>query len=196
MMPFNRLGPVFKRFASLIYPQQFQNELQSLSETVAGGANILDLGAGTGVLSQFIFHRRKDLTFILLDPAPGMLKYSPGFAVRIAAAAESLPFPDNFFSIIMIGDAMHHFKSFDRAFAQIQRVLAPTGMLIIFEIDPEKTIGRLIAWGERLFGEPAHFMVPEDLSERLTLNGFICTRYDYGWRYAITGKKPGLDSGS
>lgn len=189
MIPFNYLGPVFKRFASLIYPQEFRDDFQLLAKQIDRGAHVLDAGSGTGILSQFLFAQRNDLKFILLDPAPGMLKYAPGFAVKTIGAAESLPFPEQFFAVVMIGDAFHHFNDPDRALGEIRRVLTPAGILIMFEIDPEKFIGRFIVRGEKIFGEPAKFFSPKDLLVKLAANGFECRISRYAWRYSVMGKR-------
>ncbi|MBP1749027.1 MAG: Methyltransferase type 11 [Deltaproteobacteria bacterium] len=191
MIPFNYLGPVFKRFASLIYPQEFKKDLLLLSEQIDKGGYVLDAGSGTGILSQFLFTERKDLKFILLDPARGMLRSAPGFALKTIGTAELLPFPELFFGAVMIGDAFHHFNDPMRAVGEIRRVLKPAGILIIFEIDPEKAIGRFITHAEKIFGEPANFFSPQDLLAKLAANGFECRVSQYAWRYAIMGKKDG-----
>lgn len=185
MIPFDHLGPVFKRFASLVYPQRFRNDLASLSRRMERGGHVLDAGGGTGVLSAFLYAQRKDLTFVLLDPAHGMLRHAPAFAVRTVGVAESMPFPGHFFEAVMIGDAFHHCDDPDRAAEEMRRVLKPGGVLVVFEIDPEKALGRFIARAERALGEPAHFFAPGVLSARLAEAGFACTVSRYAWRYAV-----------
>ncbi len=192
MIPFNYLGPVFKSFASLIYPKEFKKDLLSVSEQIDKGEYVLDAGSGTGILSQFLFAERKDLKYILIDPAPGMLKFAPGFAVKTIGKAESMPFADGCFAAVMIGDAFHHFNDPDRAARELRRVLRPSGILIIFEIDPAKAIGRFITTGEKIFGEPANFFSPRELSAKLEANGFECRISQYSWRYAILGKRHAL----
>ncbi len=188
MIPFNYLGPVFKVFASLVYPKQFKKDLRLLSKEIAEGAYILDSGSGTGVLSRFLHDMRKDVTFILLDPAPGMLKYAPGFTAKVLGMAESLPFRERSLAAVMIGDAFHHFNDTDRAVTEMRRVLGPSGMLLIFEIDPEKVVGRFITRMEKILGEPARFYSPRELKAKLEANGFSCRISRYTWRYALVCK--------
>jgi ubiquinone/menaquinone biosynthesis C-methylase UbiE len=189
MIPFNYLGPVFKMFASLTYPQKFKKDLQLISKEIVDGGYVLDAGSGTGILSQFLHDVRKDLTFILLDPAPGMLKYAPGFTAKVIGKAESLPLRERSLAAVMIGDAFHHFDGPDRAISEIHRVLGTSGVLLIFEIDPETTVGRFITRMEKVLGEPARFFSPGDLKAKLEANGFSCTLSRYAWRYALAGKK-------
>ena len=189
MIPLNYLGPVFKIFASLIYPEKFKEDLFSLSREIDEDGYVLDSGSGTGILSRFLHGVRKDLKFILLDPAPGMLKYAPGFTAKVVGMAESLPFRDRSLAAVMIGDAFHHFNDPDRAVREMHRVLGTSGILLIFEIDHEKIVGRFIARIEKVLGEPARFFSPPDLKAKLEANGFTCRISRYTWRYALMGKR-------
>jgi ubiquinone/menaquinone biosynthesis C-methylase UbiE len=189
MIPFNYLGPVFKIFASLMYPHKFQKDLLLFSKQIDKGGYVLDAGSGTGILSRFLFAERKDLKFILVDPAVGMLKYSPGFTAKVIGMAESLPFRERSQAAVMIGDAFHHFKDPDLAVGEMRRVLRYSGVLLVFEIDPEKIVGRLIARGEKVFGEPAMFFSPRDLKAKFEANGFTCRISRYAWRYVLLCKR-------
>lgn len=189
MIPFNYLGPVFKIFASLIYPGKFKDELRDIARKFRENGAVLDIGSGTGILSTFIVKERRDLRMSLLDPAPGMLKYAPKFMAKVTGVAESLPFADDFFDAVLIGDALHHFNDPGRAMHEICRVIRSGGFLIIFEIDPGTGLGSVITRGEKLLGEPAHFYTPENLKELLPDHVFghrIC-RFD--WRYALIAQK-------
>ena len=79
MIPFNHLGWLFKRFGSSGYPHEAVEGLCDFLRPVAQNASLLDLGAGTGVLSELAFKCRDDLQFSSLDPAEGMLRYVPHY---------------------------------------------------------------------------------------------------------------------
>ncbi|MHB8110418.1 MAG: class I SAM-dependent methyltransferase [Syntrophorhabdaceae bacterium] len=189
MIPFNYLGPVFKAFASFIYPRKFKEELRGVARQLREEGAVLDIGSGTGILSTFIERERGDLRFSLLDPAPGMLKYAPRSMARIRGRAEYLPFPDNIFEAVVIGDALHHFDDPERVIYEIYRVLKDGGFLIIFEIDPDTRFGSGIRWGERMFGEPARFYAPEKLTALLPEDLFEYRISRFDWRYAMIARK-------
>lgn len=194
MIPFNRLGLVFKIFASFIYPRSFRAVFSSVLQKVPKSGAVLDIGSGTGILSRFAYDIRKDLLYTMIDPAAGMLRFAPGFGRKIIGLAESLPFRRGFFEALFIGDAFHHFGKPQKAIEEITRVLKPKGLLVVFEIDPGAVVGALITWGERIFREPAHFYRPRHLAGILAENGFECTISHYGWRYAIIAEYNGFRS--
>lgn len=194
MIPFNQLGPVFKAFASLIYPGAFRKELASVIERTGRGGCVLDIGSGTGILSQFACKIRRDLRYTVIDPAPGMLRFAPDFAKKVIGMAETLPFPSRSFDVILTGDAFHHFKDPDGALQEMRRVIKDDGVLMIFEIDPGSCLGAVITRGEKIFREPAHFRRPERLSEMLVRHGFECRVSRYDWRYSITAGPTGAEN--
>ena len=189
MIPFNHLGPVFKMFASLIYPGEFRKVLESTVQRVRNKGAVLDVGSGTGILSQFARAARDDLQFTMIDPAPGMLRFAPVFAKKVIGRAESLPFPAGSFDAVFTGDAVHHFNDPVPALEEIRRVLRNGGVLTVFEIDPGSFLGAFITHGEKMFREPAHFYRPGELAGMLSGNGFECGISSFGWRYSITAYK-------
>ena len=185
MIPFNHLGFIFKLFASLIYPTRAKKDLADIVTPMKTGSTVLDIGSGTGILTQFVYEVRKDLAHICFDPAPGMLKYVPAYAHKVEGRAEELPFCDKAFNIILIGDALHHLNDPPQAIAGIMRCLDRNGTLFIFDIDPGKFMGRFICRLEALLNEPAHFYEPEELRRLLIGYGCAVEIRNYGWRYAI-----------
>ncbi len=146
---------------------------------------MLDVGSGTGILSQFAQAVRGDLHFMMVDPAPGMLRFAPEFAEKVIGKAESLPFPPGLFDAVFAGDAVHHFSDPLTALEEIKRVMGPGGVLVVFDIDPGSPLGAFITQGEKILREPAHFYRPERLAGMLAPHGFDCRVYRYGWRYSI-----------
>jgi len=194
MIPFNLLGPFFKTFASRVYPARFRKELAAVIGRATAGGRVLDIGSGTGILSQFAHKVRKDLRYTLIDPAPGMLRFAPGFANKVIGRAETLPFPAASFDAVFTGDAFHHFKDPDASLREIKRVIKDDGVLMIFEIDPGCCLGAVITWGEKIFREPAHFCRPEKLSEMLLKHRFECRVSRYDWRYSIIAEPTGTEN--
>ena len=146
---------------------------------------VLDVGAGTGILTQLARQVRKDFTHVCIDPAPGMLKFVPFYAQKVGGKAEALPFRDGAFDAILIGDAFHHLNNPSRAISEIKRCLDEKGVLFIFDIDPGKLMGKFICRLEVFLDEPALFYAPTEFQRLLTGHGFSVKIRNYGWRFAI-----------
>ncbi len=189
MMPFNHLGWLFKRFGGTIYPKAVKKDLAWILDWLRPGNSILDLGGGTALLCQMAREIRTDLYMVSLDPARGMLRYVPDYVTPVQGVAEHLPFSDGTFSVVMIGDALHHFKAPIQALRECARVLDADGVLFIFEINPEKGLGRIIHTAERILTEPDNFYPPDKLAEVLRQEGFAPAVRSYDWRYAIEASK-------
>lgn len=122
---------------------------------------------------------------MMIDPAPGMLRFAPEFAEKVIGKAESLPFPPGSFDAVFTGDAVHHFNCPVMALGEIRRVMRTGGVFVVFDIDPGSPLGALITRGEKILREPAHFYRPERLAGMLAPHGFDCRIHRYGWRYSI-----------
>ena len=77
------------------------------------------------------------------------------------ARAERLPFPDASFDRVLVVDAFHHFSDHRRA--ELVRVLAPGGRLVVQEMNLERLTVKLIALGERVALMGSHFYRPKAL---------------------------------
>ena len=90
---------------------------------------VLDLGAGTGILTATITGLGADVT--ALDPDPSMLaelrRTLPGARV-LPGSAEAIPLPDGSVHAVLCGQSMHWFDM-PRALPEIARVLVPGGVL-------------------------------------------------------------------
>ncbi len=189
MIPFDRLGLVFKVFSSLVYPRGFRGVLGSALQGVPEQGAVLDVGSGTGILSQFARNARADLSFTMVDPAAGMLRFAPQFARTVLGRAEYLPFREGSFDAVLAGDCIHHFSDPRRAIMELKRVMRKNGMLVVFEIDPGNALGAMITRGEKMLGEPAHFLRPGEFAARLAETGFECEVWRYGWRYGMIARR-------
>ena len=135
MIPFNYLGFVFKKFGSVLYPKELLSEMCLCLKPLSNGASVLDLGAGTGVMSELAYRCNKEFNYVAVDPADGMLKYTPEYVETHIATAEELPFEDNSFDAVLIGEALHHFSNPELAFEEVVRVLKKDGKLFIYDFD-------------------------------------------------------------
>ena len=188
MIPFNHLGWLFKYFGRWIYPKSIRESLCHFLKQLSSNASVLDLGAGTGIMSEFAYVCRPDLQFTAADPAEGMLKFSAEYIQTHIAHAEALPFDAGSFQAILIGEALHHFKDVDKSIKEIVRVLQNNGSVFIYDFDSSTFIGKMLCRVEKLLGEPGNFFPPEILKQRLEDHGFSVQVSHYGYRYTIAAQ--------
>jgi len=95
----------------------------------APGPRVLDLGAGTGKLTEVLVRLGADVTAV--EPDPAMLaelrRGLPG-AAAMRGSAEEIPLPDASVDAVLAGHALHWFDM-DVAGPEIARVLVPGGVL-------------------------------------------------------------------
>jgi len=116
----------------------------------------LEIGAGTGYFTLNLLRAGLVGEATCSDISPGMLAALQanarrlGLAVRTAPAnAESLPFADRSFDVVLGHAVLHHIPDLARAFAEFERVLAPGGT-ILFAGEPSRYGDRLAAVPKRL----------------------------------------------
>ncbi|MEV4491649.1 class I SAM-dependent methyltransferase [Micromonospora coxensis] len=90
-------------------------------------ARVLDLGAGTGILTRGVLALGHAVTPVEPDPAmrARLDAATPGVSA-LAGSAESVPVPDGTVDAVLVGQAYHWFDR-DRAHAEIARVLGRGG---------------------------------------------------------------------
>src|SRR3954454_1465966 len=139
------------------------------------GGRLLDVGCGTGRVSAALAERGAKVWGV--DPEPGMLEVArsrvPGSVGLKQGRAEALPFRDGWFDAAVCWLTVH---LMDRpaAFADLHRVLAPGGRLVIATFDPAHFDG---FWLNRLFPsleavDRARFPRPPALKAELAGAGF------------------------
>lgn len=76
---------------------------------------LLDVGCGTGISSDF------PCRVFCIDPSVEMLNLNP-CRDKFLGKAEMLPFPDNFFDIVISVTAMHNFDDINKGLSEMRRV--------------------------------------------------------------------------
>jgi SAM-dependent methyltransferase len=121
------------------------------SDLDRGFERSLEIGAGTGYFSLNLVQSGIVREATCTDISPGMVRTLAtnaerlGLEVRAARAdAESLPFPNESFDLLLGHAVLHHLPDLDRAFDEFARVLRPGGR-IVFAGEPSRTGDRL-AW--------------------------------------------------
>ena len=111
-------------------------------------ATVVDLAAGTGKLTSALGVRFARV--IAVEPDDAMRAYIAGES--LAGSAEAIPLADDAVDAVFVGEAFHWFD-WERALAEIQRVVRPGGGLAV--------IAR--SWGEQ--EQPG--LLPEDFKDEL-----------------------------
>ncbi|MCK9523379.1 MAG: class I SAM-dependent methyltransferase [Proteobacteria bacterium] len=96
---------------------------------LAQGADVLEVGCGTGLIMRGIQDVARSLKGI--DISPGMLAEAQrrGFDVQ-EAGAEQLPFGDAQFDLVYSFKVLAHVPDIKQALAEMQRVLRPGGHMV------------------------------------------------------------------
>jgi ubiquinone/menaquinone biosynthesis C-methylase UbiE len=120
------------------------------SEIDRGYDRSLEIGAGTGYFSLNLLQAGIVRDATCTDISPGMVSALAANARRLGlevkaarADAESLPFADQSFDLVLGHAVLHHLPDLPRAFAEFHRVLRPGGRLA-FAGEPSR-VGDVLA---------------------------------------------------
>ena len=176
--------------ASPEWARMIESDLVPWLLTVADlGDEVLEIGPGPGLTTDVLRHRTGRLTAVELDPqlATALAARLAGTNVEVVHAdATDSGFASNRFSAVTCFSMLHHMPSpdhQDRLFAEVLRVLRPSGVFIgIDSIDSEPI---------RQFHEDDIFVPvdPDQLASRLEAVGFASVAIepaDYQVRFHAT----------
>jgi ubiquinone/menaquinone biosynthesis C-methylase UbiE len=119
-------------------------------------ARALEVGAGTGYFMLNMLRAGVIDDAVAMDISPGMLRALAATARRLdmevrtlEGDAESLPFADGSFDLVIGHAVLHHLPDLDSAMAEFARVLAPGGTMA-FMGEPSRHGDRLAAAPKRV----------------------------------------------
>lgn len=138
---------------------------------VSAGDRVLDVGAGPGVFVREAARRGADA--VAVDPSAPVRRVArwltpASLRGRIAVldgVAESLPVADGAVTLAWAVSSVHHWEDVDRGLAELRRVLAPGGRIVLVE----RRARRRPRWAA------AHAFTPaaaEDVAARAASAGF------------------------
>ncbi|MDF0512956.1 class I SAM-dependent methyltransferase [Agromyces sp. H3Y2-19a] len=151
----NPLGPEnehaarsFGSAASVYHAARPGYPAEAVAWLVGDAKRVLDLGAGTGKLTQALVELDREV--IAVDPVEEMLDELeiavPGVP-RILGTAEDIPIEDDAVDAVVVGQAWHWFIP-ERAVPEIARVLRPDGVLGLVWNSRDTSVGWLREAGE------------------------------------------------
>lgn len=108
-------------------PRYPQAAVRWALDGLGSAARVIDLGAGTGILTRAVRALGHEVTAV--EPDPGMrlqLTAATSDVDVLAGGAESIPLPDAVADAVVVGQAYHWFDR-ERAHAEIARVLRTGG---------------------------------------------------------------------
>jgi len=113
-------------------------EMRTKLASISGG-KVLDIATGTGDFINILMKTLKNYDSFIgidtskkdLETAQKRFKNQP--VELLEMNAESLEFNDNSFDTVSMAYSLHHLNKIDKALAEMQRVLKPSGNLIIQE---------------------------------------------------------------
>lgn len=119
--------------ARALYPHILEEAKRSLAGVCI--PHVLDVGCGTGALSEQLLAALPDCRLTGIDLSSAMVERA---RIRLAARAEviegdaeRLPFRDESFDLVVCNDSFHHYPDPDRAAFQMWRVLRRGGTLVM-----------------------------------------------------------------
>ncbi len=155
------------------------------------GEEVLEIGPGPGLTTDWLRHRYRAITCLEVDPrlALSLSKRTADTNITVQLGdATAMPFRDQTFSGVVSFTMLHHVPSFslqDRLFAEVYRVLRPGGVFA----------GTDSVWSLRMwifhFGDTMVLVDPAKLPIRLESANFSDTRVQLGkGRFRYCARRP------
>lgn len=172
----------------------YRSELTALKQLVSAPDIGLEIGVGTGRFAA-------PLGFgVGLDPATAMLSRALERGVDgIRGVAEQLPFADGRFESALIVTTICFVDDVSRTLAEAERVLEPSGALVLGYIDKDTAVARRYRehQAENLFYREATFRSTDELVAALETVGFSSYEFVqtiFQWPVSIDEPEP-VESG-
>lgn len=109
-----------------------------------GRLRVLDLGAGTGIFAA-VWPSWGASHLVAVEVSAGMIAARGAAAPYVQGAAEALPLAAGSVDVAWLSATFHHYRDQSAAVAEIDRVLAPGGRVMIRTFLPERS---LLGWFE------------------------------------------------
>ena len=100
---------------------------------------VLDIGCGVGFVARYL-NDRYEMEVIGMDVDPEQVEFAKKYSKEseglhfTVADATQLPFEDNQFDMVLSFMVIHHIGDWQRVLEEVDRVLKPRGLYILYEI--------------------------------------------------------------
>lgn len=120
---------------------------------------VLDVGCWGGSISKLIQDRNNKVIAVDISPKSVEKAVAKGIDARTCNITEGLPFPNESFDVVYMGDILEHLFDVEKALAEAHRVLKRGGELIITTVNVCSLRDRILI----LFGHlPAYYGTHKD----------------------------------
>ncbi|MDX8410250.1 MAG: methyltransferase domain-containing protein [Mariprofundaceae bacterium] len=186
-----RLAPAYDDRWSFYTEATIRETMKRLS--LKPGERLLDVGCGTGALLWAVSAAFPDIEAAGVDPSLEMLRLArrklPHRMPLEAGWAESLPFRDNSFDVVVSCSAFHYCRHPHAALAEAGRVLNPGGRIVITDWCHDYLSCRLCSLYLRFSGR-AHFRTYgaracEELLAEAGFSAISVERYRISWLWGM-----------
>jgi ubiquinone/menaquinone biosynthesis C-methylase UbiE len=137
------------------------------------GRDILEIGSGSGSVAVQVLSSDPELAWTAIDIDPHMtqatgtrLREFPNASAKTADAT-ALPFSNDSFDSVVSCLMLHHIIDWERAVAEVARVLRPGGTFVGYDLLRTP----LASLFHRLDGSPHRLLVPDDFRAECARNG-------------------------
>ncbi len=112
---------------------------------------VLDLGAGTGQITELLLSLSQSMQVYALDIAEKMLAQVPNSSqvTKVLGNARSMPCHDNQFDAVLANMVLPWCANWPTLFAEIKRVLRPGGLLLLSTLSPHSWPNLHLLWSEQ-----------------------------------------------
>lgn len=182
---FDRVAGLYDRVMPTVRPADIEAAFAFAHRPIE---DVLDVAGGTGRASRAI---QAETQALVLDLSTAMLSRAREDGLQVIRGdAHALPVHDERMDAALIVDALHHMPRPERALEAVSDILAPGGVLVVREFDPETRRGRALAATERLIGMNSQFMSPSVVMSFMSNVGLRPWVVDPGFGYTVVGVKP------
>lgn len=122
-----------EHFPSTIDPRIFHVKLVLDWLGDMNGKCVLDAGCGKGRFARIVKERNPGANVVALDLAVAMLQAAPSNLSRVSASMLGLPFANETFAGAYATESLEHAVDIERAVAELCRVVAPGGRIVIID---------------------------------------------------------------
>jgi len=181
---------IFRRWSQVYDHAVFQRglfgrvhrALLSLLDDVPPPRTVVDLGCGTGLLTQTLTRRFAGASVVGLDLSLDMLRPARARAAVACANVYALPVAPGSVDLVVCSVSFHWYADPDRALAEIRAALAPGGRVALAV--PTSHLLRVRALRgviDRASGRRVRLGPPDELFDRLAASGFAVEQAAAVW---------------